>query len=247
MSTVDTSTAEELNQGGSDFILTSLEAMRKKLLDLTSRNRLLNFPITQKGSSLRIVDELPEQLYETLCSEIQMEFAPVPDPTRAQLLEHGYLKVGPDGKDIQLRAHPSAKDWAHVLGIRTDFDLPDSHKTVVSDSDRELLEKAHQFILQYAQGQNGKLTGIRSEYVNQGIALSALKEACCLAGYEGLEDFERQAKAGNEISISSSNPSHDDNRIQALLYPNELEACLRAIYGKAQTALEESGANILYL
>ena len=64
MSTVDTSTAEELNQGGSDFILTSLEAMRKKLLDLTSRNRLLNFPITQKGSSLRIVDELPEQLYE---------------------------------------------------------------------------------------------------------------------------------------------------------------------------------------
>ncbi len=29
MSTVDTSTAEELNQGGSDFILTSLEAMRK--------------------------------------------------------------------------------------------------------------------------------------------------------------------------------------------------------------------------
>ena len=55
MSTVDTSTAEELNQGGSDFILTSLEAMRKKLLDLTSRNRLLNFPITQKGSSLRIV------------------------------------------------------------------------------------------------------------------------------------------------------------------------------------------------
>ncbi|EPT8337745.1 DUF4011 domain-containing protein [Enterobacter kobei] len=247
MSTVDTSTAEELNQGGSDFILTSLEAMRKKLLDLTSRNRLLNFPITQKGSSLRIVDELPEQLYETLCSEIPMEFAPVPDPTRAQLLEHGYLKVGPDGKDIQLRAHPSAKDWAHVLGIRTDFDLPDSHKTVVSDSDRELLEKAHQFILQYAQGQNGKLTGIRSEYVNQGIALSALKEACCLAGYEGLEDFERQAKAGNEISISSSNPSHDDNRIQALLYPNELEACLRAIYGKAQTALEESGANILYL
>ncbi|MFW8205407.1 hypothetical protein ACOIC8_28915, partial [Klebsiella pneumoniae] len=81
---------------------------------------------------------------------------------RAQLLEHGYLKVGPDGKDIQLRAHPSAKDWAHVLGSRTDFDLPDRHITVVSDSDRELLEKAHQFILQYAQGQNGKLTGIRS-------------------------------------------------------------------------------------
>lgn len=245
MSTLDASTAEELNQGNSDFIRTSLEAMRKRLLDLTSRNRLLNFPITQKGSSLRIVDELPDQLYEVLCSEIPMEFAPVPDPTRPQLLEHGYLKVGPDGKDIQLRSHPSAKDWAQVLGFDTDFDLPGSHKNVVSDADRELLEQAHQFIFKYAQGQNGKLTGIRAEYTNQGIALSALKVACCLAGYEGLEDFERQAKAGNEISCS--NPCHDDNRIQVLLYPNELEACLRAIYGKAQTALEESGANILYL
>ncbi|MGN3579352.1 DUF4011 domain-containing protein, partial [Klebsiella pneumoniae] len=120
MSTVDTSTAEELNQGGSDFILTSLEAMRKKLLDLTSRNRLLNFPITQKGSSLRIVDELPEQLYETLCSEIPMEFAPVPDPTRAQLLEHGYLKVGPDGKDIQLRAHPREGANKQVISSQAD-------------------------------------------------------------------------------------------------------------------------------
>lgn len=32
MSTVDTSTAEELNQGGSDFILTSLEAMRNEVV-----------------------------------------------------------------------------------------------------------------------------------------------------------------------------------------------------------------------
>ena len=68
MSTVDTSTAEELNQGGSDFILTSLEAMRKKLLDLTSRNRLLNFPITQKGSSLRIVGK---RRLSTVWSRIQ--------------------------------------------------------------------------------------------------------------------------------------------------------------------------------
>ncbi|MGL5845821.1 MAG: DUF4011 domain-containing anti-phage protein Hhe [Aeromonas veronii] len=247
MSIVDTSAAETLNQGEPDFVLTSLEAMRKKLLDLTSRNRLLNFPITHKGSSLRIVDELPDQLYETLGSETPMEFAPVPDPTRQQLLDHGYLKVGQDGKDVQLKANPSAKDWAQVLGICTDFDLPDSHKNPVSDANRRLLEQAHHFICQYAQRQNGKLTGIRAEYTKQGINLSALTAACCLAGYEGLEDFERQAKAGNELTISSSNPSHDDNRIQVLLYPNELEACLRAIYGKAQTALEESGANILYL
>ena len=51
------------------FVLTSLENMRKKLLDLTSRNRLLSFPINAKASSLRIVDELPDQLFAALMSE----------------------------------------------------------------------------------------------------------------------------------------------------------------------------------
>ncbi|MDH1507577.1 DUF4011 domain-containing protein, partial [Aeromonas caviae] len=87
MSVVEASSTGGVIEGVDPFVLTSLEAMRKKLLDLTSRNRLLNFPLTNKGSALRIVDELPEQLYETLCAEVAMEFAPVPEPTRQQLLE----------------------------------------------------------------------------------------------------------------------------------------------------------------
>ena len=68
MSVVEASSTGGVIEGVDPFVLTSLEAMRKKLLDLTSRNRLLNFPLTNKGSALRIVDELPEQLYETLCA-----------------------------------------------------------------------------------------------------------------------------------------------------------------------------------
>lgn len=48
------------DDGSQAYILKSLEDMRRKLLDLTSRNRLLNFPVAQKHSSLRIVDELPD-------------------------------------------------------------------------------------------------------------------------------------------------------------------------------------------
>ena len=41
----------------------NLEKLRKKLLNLSARNRLLNFKHT-KSSSLRIIDEVPNQLFE---------------------------------------------------------------------------------------------------------------------------------------------------------------------------------------
>jgi len=45
--------------------ITSLENLRKRLLDLTARNRLINFRHT-KGASLRVIDRQPNQLVEFL-------------------------------------------------------------------------------------------------------------------------------------------------------------------------------------
>ena len=45
-----------------------LEAARRDLLDLTRRNRLLNFK-PRGRTSIRIVDELPEEVYRILVSE----------------------------------------------------------------------------------------------------------------------------------------------------------------------------------
>ena len=51
-----------------------LEKMRKSLLDLTRRNRLLNFRSQGRGS-LRIVDELPEEVWRIVVDEGQaMQF-----------------------------------------------------------------------------------------------------------------------------------------------------------------------------
>ncbi|MGB5855287.1 MAG: DUF4011 domain-containing anti-phage protein Hhe [Oceanisphaera sp.] len=156
------------------FILESLESMRRKLLDLTGRNRLLNFPIDQKGSSLRIINELPDQLYQTLLTEQEMQFVAVPDPRRQQLIEHGYLDIKEDGSEKRLKADPSAREWANVLGIDTSYNLP-------------------------------------------------------------------------KPESEDSKPEHCDNDIQILLFPNEMETRLRGIRNKAQTAIEETGAGILYL
>ena len=51
-----------------------LEISRKRLLDLTMRNRLLNYR-PAKSKSLKIVDEVPTEVYEILVlNERQMEF-----------------------------------------------------------------------------------------------------------------------------------------------------------------------------
>ncbi|MFV7761717.1 DUF4011 domain-containing anti-phage protein Hhe [Shewanella algae] len=244
-SKIKTSKSQDANES---FILSSLGQMRKKLLDLTARNRLLNFPITNKTSSLRIVDELPEQLYDTLAAEEPMEFGPVPEPTREQLLEFGYLEVGPDKKVVQLKAHPTAVEWAKVLGINTAYTLPGGdEKDEQTSTNKKLLERAKGFISEYLGSNSGKLTGIRSHYESEGFQLESLSAACHQAGYKDLSAFERHVKAGHSVEIVKVQAKHTDDKIQVLLFPGELEARLRAIYNKAQTAIEESGANILYL
>ena len=59
----------------------SLEKLRSRLLDLSARNRLLNFSHARSKRFARIIDELPDQLFESLTSEQTMRFAPVPEPT----------------------------------------------------------------------------------------------------------------------------------------------------------------------
>lgn len=55
-----------------------IELARKNLLDLTMRNRLLNFrPSTRR--TLRIIEEIPREIYELLViNEKAMEFLPKP-------------------------------------------------------------------------------------------------------------------------------------------------------------------------
>tara|TARA_R110000850_G_scaffold143738_1_gene265950 strand:- start:7315 stop:13092 length:5778 start_codon:yes stop_codon:yes gene_type:complete len=157
------------------FVLESLELMRKKLLDLTARNRLLNFPLHQKSAALRIIDEVPNQLCEELLADRELRFKPIPSPTRRQLIEHGYIEIDEEtGEEQRLKPNPDAREWAKVLGFDIGYDLPRKEET-----------------------------------------------------------------PGDE--------KHQDDAIQVLLYPPEMESRLRAIRGKAQTAIEEMGASILYL
>lgn len=155
------------------FEFDSLEAVRKRLLDLTGKNRLLNFKFSPKNS-LRIIDEIPNQLFEELLNEKEFLFCPVPEPTRDELVAAGYLAFDEARKTYTpIKVRPSALEWAKYLNIHTSYDL------------LELTE--------------------------------------------------------------SDETKHNDTKIQTLLFAGDLEAVLRNISTKSRLAIEETGANILYL
>lgn len=70
-----------------------IERLRERLLDLSSRNKLLNF--NHRSSHVRVVDELPDQFYELLVLGDELSFVPVPQPTKELLIQHGYLVIDP--------------------------------------------------------------------------------------------------------------------------------------------------------
>ena len=152
----------------------ALENLRMRLLDLTARNRLINFRHTKTGS-LRVIDEFPNQLVETLLAETEIRFEAVPEPTEEELIAAGYLEVDEETQQLaRLKSDPGAEEWAKHIGFVNSYEVPE--------------------------------------------------------------------RASND-----SSGMHSSNVIQTLLYPYEMEARLKALFQAAESAIQEMGANILYL
>jgi len=104
--------------GGGDYqsLLTALEQLRLRLLDLTGRNRLLNFRHTT-GRSLQFVEGQPGALYEKLVegnTRSSIAIAGIPEPSRRDWVERNGRLVRPE---------PLA--WASQQGIPISYDLED--------------------------------------------------------------------------------------------------------------------------
>lgn len=101
----------------------ALENLRLRLLDLTSRNRLINFRYT-KNASLRLISATPNQLLETLLTETELRFEAIPEPSEAELIAAGYLDFDHATRQTQrLHPPPTAEEWAKYLGRTTSYDM----------------------------------------------------------------------------------------------------------------------------
>lgn len=93
----------------------ALEKLRLRLLDLTARNRLLNFKPTA-AKSLQFVEGRLSSCYQKLVesSDRRIPLHPVPEPRRPEFVERLGRLVRPD-----------VRDYARAQGISTTYDLTD--------------------------------------------------------------------------------------------------------------------------
>ncbi|WP_236709384.1 DUF4011 domain-containing anti-phage protein Hhe [Pseudomonas sp. Leaf127] len=116
----------------------SMEKLRGRLLDLSARNRLLNFSHARSKRFVRLVDELPDQLFTALLDETTLRFAAIPEPTERQLIDQGYLKYdAASGSVSELKKPPSSEAWAMCSGINTEYDLPLPHPDGTDSEDKK--------------------------------------------------------------------------------------------------------------
>jgi hypothetical protein len=74
----------------------ALERMRKRLLDLSTNNRLLNYRFP-KGRALRIIDRSPSTLFEQIyVSGKDIPIVPVPDPPKELYEDNEGRLIKPD-------------------------------------------------------------------------------------------------------------------------------------------------------
>ena len=67
-----------------DFIREKLLEIRRRLLDLSKRNRLLNYR-HHKSGAVRVVDEQPRQVYDYLIKSARpMVFVPLEPPDKTE-------------------------------------------------------------------------------------------------------------------------------------------------------------------
>jgi very-short-patch-repair endonuclease len=122
------------NNQDNNTAFAALKNLRKRLLDLTARNRLINFRHT-KRRSLRIIDELPNRLAEKILAETEMRFLPVVEPTREELIETGYIEIDAEtGHEVRLMKGPTAEEWAKHLGMSTNYEVPEPSSVEPADN-----------------------------------------------------------------------------------------------------------------
>jgi Protein of unknown function (DUF4011) len=83
------------------LVLATVGRLRAKLLDLTMANRLLNFKPSEKSKShVRVIEEIPEVLFEKLESGKELEFAWIEEPDLEPLDERtqAFLEAVKDAK-----------------------------------------------------------------------------------------------------------------------------------------------------
>jgi very-short-patch-repair endonuclease len=192
-------------------------SLREKLLDLTKRNRMLNYSLNARSKRhLQFFDEVPEEIYRLLAAEsTQFETLPLPEPEDIP-------------KDEKTEEFVSALDHAKVADIEylTQVQVLES---TGRDDDHNLtkIERELRARLRVELGMQPRPK--RAEISRADHARSF-----------GVEPNPELPKAVGK-------KSRKGKKLQTLKFPDELDAVLEKIADDARLAEQEMGLSTLFL
>lgn len=178
-----------------------LEKLRLRLLDLSGRNRLLNFKFSERSRiQVRLVDELPDQVFEKLEKGTALMIASLSEPPENPKDE--------DDDTFRLLLEEMRGAEKEYIAEVAFLDEADRDLEEFQRIERELRDKvrdelgmpARTDVKFLSKTDYAKTLGINPEY-----DLPTLQ------------------------SEDAGKPAHRDNNLQTLLYPNELERKLAGL------------------
>lgn len=203
------------------FVQECVEKYRKKLLDTSKRNNLISFSHSERSRQhVRVIDELPDFLYQHLIDGKAFTFAPLPEEDKIphdeqtekfrSLLEQG--KLTDEG----------------YLNAMDEIDEDDEGALdAIKKIDRVLRNKIRQELGLIPLGEQKGLSNIevaKKHGINPSYEMP-------MPTTENLEKAEK----------------HTDKYIQMLLKPEEMTRTLSGLVSYVKTDIDETGVNTLYI
>ncbi len=223
--------------GSDPFFTGSIDALRRRLLDLTGRNPLLNFRHGRTRRSLRVIDEIPDQLFQKLEGESVLRFKSIgepddePEDEKAPAFRRA-LETARLDDEVYLRAIAGGAEGGGRVGGEGEA----ASEKALARAERELRTRVREKLGMVARRDAPVSTAAD---VAKRLGLDPSFDLALPAGPDGLEGETR----GGE---GTARAHHGDNVVQTLLFEEEMERTLSSIREHARLSISESGVNPLF-
>jgi len=222
-----------------------LEEVKKKLLDLSKRNKFINYKYPAKSKNLRVIDESPEFIYQYLVFEEKtFTFKSIPYPTMMPYYKNLETKkrnlLGAVAKlSVEEKLILSQFKWRVKRAVF-------KHEVFFNEKEafqnKAILIKKQELSKTKEQKEKElQEVEIELKKIEEDESFTVEKQAKEL----GLKTTREMPKI--ELHHENNFDIHLDRHLQTLHFPDELEKVLKKIELTSRSIMDVTGTNMLYL
>ncbi|MEE9224857.1 MAG: DUF4011 domain-containing protein, partial [Bacteroidota bacterium] len=202
-----------------ELVERSIEKLRQRLLDLSNRNRLLNYKHSDRARThIRIIDELPDVLYERLKNDETLSFKALPEPEDEPKDEH-------TNQFLMRLEQARMSDAEYGREIQELGEEDDGSSKKAREIERRLKDRVRDVLGMPAR---------------KSLEIMSIAEFARRHGLDPSYDMPEPHSSGEDPERRT------DKYIQTLLLREDMNRKLSSIRNKARSGLQETGVNTLY-